>query len=71
MPSLGCFDTAYLMDGEVFAEYISAKLFFFADFCIVPVTVPLSERVHWPTTRIPSWSSFKGRSALLIYTSFS
>ena len=41
MPSLVCFDTIYPMEGEGFAKEFTAQLQFFADFCLVPVTVAL------------------------------
>ena len=71
MPLLVCFDTIYPMEGEGFAKEFTAQLQFFADFCLVPITVALRERVHWLTTQKPSWSSCRGRSTLLIYTNFS
>ena len=71
MPSSVCLDTIYHMEGEGFAKTFTAELQLFADFCSVPVTVALRERVHWLTTQKPSWSSGRGRFTLLIYTNFS
>ena len=69
MPSLVCFDTTYPIEGEGFAKEFAARLQFFADFCSVPVTVALRERVNWLTRQKPSWSSCRARSTL-IYTNF-
>ena len=46
MPSLVCCDTIYHIEGEGLAKDFTAQLQCFADFCSVPVTVTLWERVH-------------------------
>ena len=54
MPSVVCFDTIYPMGAEGCAKEFTAQLQFFADFCLVPVTVALQKNVHWLTTQTPS-----------------
>ena len=57
MPLLVCFDTIHPMEGGDFAKEFPAHKQFFTDFCSVPVTVALRERVHWLTAQKPSWPS--------------
>ena len=69
MPSLVYFDTSYGMEGEGFGKEFSAQMQFFADLCLVPVTVVLRDMVidslrknkvghlvenHPPDSHIPS-----------------